>query len=60
MSANGLQAAEQKMRAAGQAEEAIEAFDRAYARLAAGESAMLPSAELEPATDVPSLDGTCP
>jgi UTP--glucose-1-phosphate uridylyltransferase len=56
MSADGLQSAEQKMRDAGQAEEAIRAFNRAYTRLAAGESAMLPSAELDPARNVPLLD----
>jgi UTP--glucose-1-phosphate uridylyltransferase len=55
MAATALQAAAEKMRAAGQHEEAIEAFRRAYARLEAGESALLASAELEPATDVPAL-----
>ncbi len=48
-------AIEQKMRAAGQHDEATEAFRRAYERLAAGESAVLASAELEPAADVPAL-----
>ncbi len=56
MSAEGLQAAEQKMREAGHSEEAIRAFRSAYERLAAGESGMMPSAELEPATDVPTLE----
>jgi UTP--glucose-1-phosphate uridylyltransferase len=55
MSASGLKAAEEKMRAAGQHEEAIRSFRRAYERLAGGESAMLASAELEPASDVPAL-----
>ena len=55
MAATALQAAAEKMRAAGQHEEAIEAFRRAYARLEAGESALLASADLEPATDVPAL-----
>ena len=56
MAATAMQAAAEKMRAAGQHEEAIEAFRRAYARLEAGESALLPSADLEPATGVGALD----
>ena len=44
------------MRAAGQPEEAIRSFRSAYTRLVSGESAMIPSAELEPAGDVPALD----
>jgi UTP--glucose-1-phosphate uridylyltransferase len=55
MSADGLTAAERKMREAGQPEEAIRNFRDAYQRLVAGHSAMLPSAELEPASDVPAL-----
>jgi UTP--glucose-1-phosphate uridylyltransferase len=55
MAATALQAAAEKMRAAGQHEEAIEAFRRAYARLEAGESALLSSADLKPATGVPAL-----
>jgi UTP--glucose-1-phosphate uridylyltransferase len=55
MNAAGLQAAEEKMRASGQHEEAIRGFRRAYERVVGGESAMLPSAELDPATDVPAL-----
>jgi UTP--glucose-1-phosphate uridylyltransferase len=54
-SENGLQAAETKMREAGQAEEAIRSFASAYQRLVGGESAMLPSAELEPAGEVDRL-----
>lgn len=49
-------AIEQKMRAAGQHEEATKAFRQAYERLRAGESAVLPSAELEPAAGVPTLE----
>jgi len=45
------------MRDAGQAEEAIRNFASAYRRLESGESAMLPSAELEPAGDVDTLEG---
>jgi UTP--glucose-1-phosphate uridylyltransferase len=55
MSADGLKAAEEKMRAAGQPEGAIRAFASAYERLGAGESGMLASDELEPAGDVPTL-----
>lgn len=56
MSSDGLRAAEEKMRAHGQHEEAVRAFRSAYERLAAGESAYLPSAELEPASDVGTLE----
>jgi UTP--glucose-1-phosphate uridylyltransferase len=56
MSAEGLRAAEQKMRQAGHSEEAIRAFRSAYERLAGGESGMMPSADLEPATDVQTLE----
>ncbi|MBV8219263.1 MAG: UTP--glucose-1-phosphate uridylyltransferase [Solirubrobacterales bacterium] len=55
MAEDGLEAAEAKMREAGQPEEAIRAFASAYRRLESGESAMLPSAELEPAGDVDTL-----
>ena len=53
---DGLQAAETRMREAGQAAEAVRSFARAYERLVGGESAMLPSSELEPAGDVDVLD----
>ena len=56
MSEAGLRTAEEKMRTAGHSEEAIRAFAGAYTRLESGRSTMLPSAELEPAADVPSLD----
>src|SRR5205807_817393 len=56
MSSEGLRAAEEKMRAAGQPEEAIEAFRRSYHRVESGESAYLRSSELEPVEDVPKLD----
>lgn len=56
MNADGLEAAEQKMRDAGQHEEAIRAFGRSYERLTGGETGMLPTAELEPAGDVPALE----
>jgi len=44
------------MRAAGQSDEAVRAFARAYRRVEAGESAVLRSSELEPAPDVPAFD----
>jgi len=56
MSEDGLKAAETKMRDAGQPEEAIRSFASAYRRLVGGESAMLPSAELEPAGGVDALE----
>ncbi len=55
MTASATHAIEQKMRSDGQPQEAIRAFLRAYERLASGESAVLASAELEPAADVPTL-----
>jgi UTP--glucose-1-phosphate uridylyltransferase len=56
MSDQGLAAAKDKMEAAGAAAEAVLAFESAYRRLIAGEEAMLPSAELEPADDVSALE----
>jgi UTP--glucose-1-phosphate uridylyltransferase len=56
MNSDGLRAAEEKMRAAGQAEEAVRAFSSAYRRVAEGESALISSSELQQAADVPSLD----
>lgn len=55
MSAEGLRAAEQKMREAGQPEEAIHAFARNYKRVEAGESAYLRSEDLEPVSEVARL-----
>jgi UTP--glucose-1-phosphate uridylyltransferase len=56
MSDAGLRAATDKMRAAGAHAEAIRAFENAYRRLESGDKAMLPSADLEPVGDVPTLD----
>ncbi len=56
MTDDGLNAAQAKMREADQPEEAIRSFASAYERLVGGESAMLPSAELEPAGDVDALE----
>ena len=44
------------MRAAGAHEEAIRAFESAYRRLESGDEAVLPTADLEPAGDVPALE----
>jgi UTP--glucose-1-phosphate uridylyltransferase len=57
MSAEGLRAAEEKMRAAGEPEEAIRAFRRSYERVKSGESAFLRSEDLEPVQDAPALAG---
>jgi UTP--glucose-1-phosphate uridylyltransferase len=56
MSAEGLHAAEEKMRNAGEPRDAIRAFRRAYERVDGGETAIIRSADLEPAVDVPTLD----
>jgi UTP--glucose-1-phosphate uridylyltransferase len=48
--------AAEKMRADGQHEEAIAAFRSAYERLRKGESALIPTAELEPAGDIATLE----
>jgi UTP--glucose-1-phosphate uridylyltransferase len=56
MSAEGLRAAEEKMREAGQPEEAVRSFRRNYERVDAGESAYLPSQELEPVSGVAAFD----
>jgi UTP--glucose-1-phosphate uridylyltransferase len=56
MSESGLRAAEEKMRADGQAEEAIRNFRSAYERVAGGDETLIPTADLEPAGDVPALD----
>jgi hypothetical protein len=56
MSVDALKAAEAKMRDAGQSEEAIRSFASAYERLESGESALLPTAELEPAGEVDTLE----
>jgi UTP--glucose-1-phosphate uridylyltransferase len=56
MSADGLRAATEKMRADGQSEDAIRTFARAYEQLEAGASGTLPDRELEPVRDVPAAD----
>ncbi|MFN8174224.1 MAG: UTP--glucose-1-phosphate uridylyltransferase [Solirubrobacteraceae bacterium] len=56
MSAEGLRASEDKMRAAGVAGPAIAAFARYYRRLAAGESGMLPERGIEPVEELPDAE----
>ncbi|WP_353511066.1 UTP--glucose-1-phosphate uridylyltransferase, partial [Intrasporangium sp.] len=56
MSAEGLRQAEEKMRRAGVADAAIATFRHYYRQLEAGESGMLPEAELEPVADIPDVD----
>jgi UTP--glucose-1-phosphate uridylyltransferase len=56
MNQDPMNAAAQKMRDAGAHEEAIRAFESAYSRLRAGDEAMLPSSELEPAGEIPALE----
>ena len=51
-----MDAAAEKMRAAGAHEEAIRAFESAYRRLDSGQTTLLPSSELQPAGEVPSLE----
>jgi UTP--glucose-1-phosphate uridylyltransferase len=53
---DGLRAAEEKMRAAGEPTEAIRSFSGAYERMAQGRPAVLSTAELEPAGDVAALE----
>jgi UTP--glucose-1-phosphate uridylyltransferase len=52
----GLAQAAEKMRAAGAHKEAIRAFEDAYTRMASGGEALLPTAELEPAGEVPAFE----
>jgi UTP--glucose-1-phosphate uridylyltransferase len=56
VSAEGLAQAEEKMREAGVADEAIATFRHYYEQVEAGESGMLPDAELEPLEDLPDLE----
>jgi UTP--glucose-1-phosphate uridylyltransferase len=55
MSDYGALAAERKMRAAGESEEAIRNFLSARQRLVSGQATLVPSDLLEPATGVPAL-----
>jgi UTP--glucose-1-phosphate uridylyltransferase len=53
---NGLEAAEQKMRRAGESEPAIAAFRDRYRQLTSGETQTIPETEIEPLGELPSLD----
>ncbi|HWF55050.1 MAG TPA: UTP--glucose-1-phosphate uridylyltransferase [Solirubrobacteraceae bacterium] len=55
MSDEGARAAEQRMREAGQPDEAIRNFLHARERLRSGQATLIASSELEPASEVPSL-----
>jgi UTP--glucose-1-phosphate uridylyltransferase len=55
-SEDGLKQAEAKMREADQPDEAIRSFRSAYERLVGGESTLLPTAELEPAGEIDTLE----
>jgi len=57
VSADGLRAAEQKMRSAGQSEEAIRSFRSAYERLTRGRPTVLRTADLERAGEVATFAG---
>ena len=56
MSADGLRASEEKMRAAGVADVAIATFRHYYEQLAEGASGLVPEAEIEPVASVPDFD----
>src|SRR5579875_3064869 len=60
MTNEGREAAADKMRAAGQHEEAVGAFLSAYDRLVAGDEALIPTDSLEPAGDVTALEELAP
>jgi UTP--glucose-1-phosphate uridylyltransferase len=51
-----LDRAAEKMRAAGQTDEAIRAFGSALERVHSGAQTLIPTADLEPAPDVPALE----
>jgi UTP--glucose-1-phosphate uridylyltransferase len=57
MTADGLQASIEKMRAEGVGEAAIDTFAHYYEQLREGASGMLPESEIEPVEDLPALDG---
>jgi UTP--glucose-1-phosphate uridylyltransferase len=56
MTADGLQASVDKMRAEGVGDAAIDTFAHYYEQLREGASGMLPESEIEPVTDLPALD----
>jgi UTP--glucose-1-phosphate uridylyltransferase len=56
MSEQGLAEAVEKMRAEGVGDAAVETFRHYYERLEAGETGMLPEADIEPVEDLPDLE----
>ncbi len=56
MAADPIEAAAEKMREGGQSEASIRQFSSALERVQSGEQTLIPSAELEPAPDVPELE----
>jgi UTP--glucose-1-phosphate uridylyltransferase len=56
MTHDGLQASLDKMRAEGLADEAIQTFAHYYEQLVAGETGMIPEAEIEPVRELPEYD----
>ncbi len=56
MSENGLAAAQDKMRRAGVAPEAIDVFTHNYRALEQGATGLIPEESIEPLTDIDSLD----
>src|SRR3954464_3665870 len=56
MSGEGLRASVEKMRAEGLADAAVDTFAHYYERLQAGESGVLPEAEIEPVDALPDAD----
>jgi UTP--glucose-1-phosphate uridylyltransferase len=56
MSISGRDSSTEKMRAEGVADAAIATFAELYERLVAGESGLMPEADIEPVTDVPDAD----
>jgi UTP--glucose-1-phosphate uridylyltransferase len=57
VSEEGLRASVEKMRSDGVADAAIRAFEHYYRQLEAGETGLVPEASIEPASDLPDLDG---
>ena len=56
MSDEGLRAALDKMREAGVAQEAMNAFEHYYRQLEAGETGLMPEDSIEPVSDLPALE----
>ncbi len=55
MSADGLHACLEKMRREGLAEAAVETFRHYYEQLEAGESGLMPEADIEPVEELPDF-----